>query len=110
MRKKQSRTLAIILLLAMIAAACWGASRAIADAMPKEEAQETVYGLPWATVNARNVNFREGPGKEYRVVMQWSWGVGVEVLRQQGGWCQVLHWTYPEPLWVWGEYLDFAKE
>lgn len=65
-------------------------------------------GLPWATLNATQVNFREGPGTEYRVVENWSARIAVEVIREHAGWYQVLHWTHPDPMWVWGEYLDFA--
>lgn len=65
-------------------------------------------GLPWATVNAWDVCFRTGPGKEYKVVEHWSLGAAVEVLGEQDGWVQVLRWTSPEPLWVWGEYLDMV--
>ena len=65
-------------------------------------------GLPWATVNAWDVCFREGPGTEYPVRQHWSLGAAVEVLGEQDGWVQVLRWTSPEPLWVWGEYLDMV--
>lgn len=65
-------------------------------------------GLPWATVNAWKVCFRTGPGKEYAVQEQWGVGVAVEVIRTVDGWAEVLHWTSPEPLWVWREYLTMA--
>lgn len=65
-------------------------------------------GLPWATVNAWDVCFREGPGTEYPVRQHWSLGAAVEVLGEQDGWVQVLRWTSQEPLWVWGEYLDMV--
>lgn len=65
-------------------------------------------GLPWATINAWDVCFREGPGTEYPVRQHWSLGAAVEVLGEQDGWVQVRRWTSPVPLWVWGEYLDFV--
>lgn len=66
-------------------------------------------GLPWATVNAWDVSFREGPGKEYPVRQHWSLGAAVEVLGEQDGWVQVLRWTSSDPLWVWGEYLTMVE-
>lgn len=69
---------------------------------------EPKYGLQWATVNAWQVNFRQGPGTEYGVVETWSWGVAVEVLGVQDEWAQVLRYTQPVPMWVRTEYLDFV--
>jgi len=62
-----------------------------------------------AMVNAWNVNFRTGPGKEHRVCANWSRGVRVQVLGAQDGWVQVLHWTSPHAMWVWHEYLTLDK-
>lgn len=67
-------------------------------------------GLPWATINAWDVCFREGPGTEYPVRQHWSLGAAVEVLGEQDGWVQVLRWTSPIPLWVWGEYIDMVED
>lgn len=67
-------------------------------------------GLPWGTINARKVNFREGPGKGYDVVAQWGVGTAVEVMGEQDGWYQVLHWAEPYPMWVWHEYVTMTGE
>ena len=64
-------------------------------------------GLPWATINASGVNFRKGPGLNSDVCCQWSYGVAVEVIGEKNGWYECLHWTCPEHVWIWGEYLDF---
>lgn len=72
-----------------------------------EEREALGGGLPWATINASNVNFRKGPGLNYDVCCQWSYGVAVEVIGEKNGWYECLHWTCPEHVWIWGEYLDF---
>lgn len=67
-------------------------------------------GMPWATINAWDVCFREGPGTEYPVRQHWSLGAAIEVMGEQDGWVQVRRWTSPVPLWVWGEYLDMVVD
>lgn len=70
----------------------------------------TGHGLPWATVNAWDVLFREGPGKQYDVAQRWSVGTAVEVVQVlDNGWAMVLHHTHDTPMYVWAEYLDFAE-
>lgn len=101
--------MAIILLVVYLTLTAWillamsGAEAAVTPAYPDN-------GLPWATVNAWDVSFRAGPGLEYPVRQCWSLGAAVEVLGEQDGWVQVLRWTSPEPLWVWGEYLNIVRE
>lgn len=94
----------IAILIGVIALAASIVGNAQAEVQPAYQNN----GLPWATVNAWDVCFREGPGKEYPVRQHWSLGAAVEVLGEQDGWVQVLRWTSPIPLWVWGEYLDFV--
>lgn len=72
----------------------------------RDEAEEP---LPWAMVNAWDVAFREGPGLNYRVLCAWSYGAAVEIIGEKNGWYNVLHWTCPEPMWVWGEYLTVVE-
>lgn len=67
--------------------------------------QET-GSLPWAMVIAQDVNFRAGPGVNYPVVCQWSYGSAVEILGEHNGWVQALHWTCKDPVWIWGDYLE----
>ena len=101
---------------AILIVVAWIATNAAMIALMMDAAQAEALrphypenGLPWATVNASNVNFREGPGKEYRVRQQWSRGCAVEVVGEQDGWVQVLRWTSPDPLWVWHEYLTMVE-
>lgn len=117
MKRKTRKRAARILLavwLVMLAMVLIGMHRAEAEymrsALHDTIRQQYPNGLPWATVNAWDVCFRAGPGKEYRVVEHWSLGAAVEVLGEQDGWVQVLRWTSPEPLWVWGEYLDLVQQ
>lgn len=74
---------------------------------PHKAESDAMGGLPWAMINANNVNFRKGPGLNYDVVCQWSYGAAVEVISEENGWCKCFHWTCPDPVWIWGEYLDF---
>lgn len=66
-------------------------------------------GLPWAILTANDVNFRAGPGLHYEVVASWCYGAAVEVLGEKNGWVHALHWTCPEPVWIWGEYLQMVE-
>lgn len=92
--------------LAAVAADAWQPAQFMME--PHAEEREALGGgLPWATINASNVNFRKGPGLNYDVCCQWSYGVAVEVIGEKNGWYECLHWTCPEHVWIWGEYLDF---
>lgn len=107
--------LMIVYLTIALSVVLIGAARAevephMSDGMWRQELREQYPGgLPWATLNGEKVNFRDGPGLEYRVVANWSARIAVEVIREHDGWYQVLHWTNPEPMWVWGEYLAFQE-
>lgn len=105
MKNKTMKRFARLVILLIALAALLSLAAARAEVKP----YYPDHGLPWATVNARDVNFRAGPGKEYRVMQQWSIGAAVEVLGEQDGWVQVLRWTSTEPMWVWGEYLSMVK-
>ena len=108
MKRRHRKRMAIVLLVLYLTLTAWiliGMSGARAEVKPSYADN----GLPWATVNAWDVCFREGPGREYRVVQHWSMGAAVEVLGEQDGWVQVLRWTSPEPLWVWHEYLTMVQ-
>lgn len=100
--------LLMILLAAMLLVMIGQGSAEGHAGMVNGQFPEPKYGLQWATVNAYQVNFRQGPGTEYDVVETWSWGVAVEVLGVQDGWAQVLRYTQPAPMWVRMEYLDFV--
>lgn len=62
--------------------------------------------LAWMMVNASDVAFRAGPGLNHDLLFAASYGTAVEVIGERNGWYNVLHWTCPEPAWVWGEYLQ----
>ena len=112
---KAQRRIAVALLAAMMLAVIGDLAIAAAQALKpyfkgsdmhqpyRDQAEEA---LPWMMVNAYDVAFREGPGLNYDVVCSWSYGAAVEVLGMKNGWYEVLHWTCPEPVWVWGEYLQ----
>lgn len=113
MQKGQLRWLGALLILVhvalVISALVLGLSAAAAEAAPMKpvpmwEAHDR--GLPWGTVKGRNVNFREGPGTEYKVCFQLSTGCAVEVVGEYHGWYQVIRAGVAHPVWVCGDYLE----
>lgn len=119
MRKGELRWLGALLIMVhvalVLAALAMGISSALAEDKPTPtpmppapmwEAHDR--GLPWGTVHGRNVNFREGPGKEYRVCFQLSTGCAVEVVGEYHGWYQVIRYNVDHPVWVYGEYLEIV--
>lgn len=99
----------IMIVTLMLVLALLNSAEACGIHTPVGTLPESEHGLPWGTVNAFDVNFREGPGLEYAVVETWSLGAAVEVVSIEDGWAQVLRWTQPEPMWVWAEYLDIVE-
>ena len=63
-------------------------------------------GLPWGTVHGLHVNFREGPGTEYKALFQLSTGCAVEVVGEYHGWYQVLRAGVQKPVWVCSDHLE----
>ena len=109
--------LLIVLLLAAIIAAVVESSSAEYDLQPHpirgtlHEQLRQLYpeGMPWGTVTAHKVNFREGPGTEHGVICQLSYGSCVEIMGARNGWYQVIHWNHNAPMWVKGEYITLAE-
>lgn len=109
--------LLIMLLLAAIVMAVVENSNAEYDLQPHpirgtlHEQLRQMYpeGMPWGTVTAHKVNFREGPGTEHDVICQLSYGCAVEVMGARNGWYQVIHWNHNAPMWVKGEYITLAE-
>lgn len=69
--------------------------------------QSEEVGLPWYVVMDHGVKARSGPGLNYEERAQVRYGSSVEVIGEKNGWYQCFHWTCPEPVWIWGEYLEF---
>lgn len=64
--------------------------------------------IEWATIT-QTAATHEGPGLYYPMTGAISAGRAVEVVRQLDGWCKCLTYQNEQPVWVWGEYLEFAK-
>lgn len=111
--------LAIALIVIMFAAAVGQAAAVVEDCVqdhrqiqkslhvPVSESMKTDY--VWGTINAYDVNLREGPGLWFEIVGSISRGAAVEVMREADGWYEILHWSCAEPVWVYGEYVSFGR-
>lgn len=117
--KKVEAAIAGALIVIMLAAAAGQAAAVVTDYVedhrqmqkslhvPVSESMKTDY--EWGTITARDVNFREGPGLWYTIVYTASMGTAVEVIREEDGWYEVLHWSSPEPVWVYAEYVTMGR-
>lgn len=72
----------------------------------KAEAVEPATAARWATVMT-NAATHEGPGLRYAMTGMIRMGHAVEVVNTRDGWCKCLTWMSEEPVWIFGEYLEF---
>lgn len=118
--RKKAKSLYLILMVSVLLAlgTCFVVDMCQADTLEPHPIRSSFHdelrerfpdGLPWGILVANDVNFREGPGLQYRAICQQSYGTAVEVLDEQDGWLHVIHWTHVEPMWVWGEYLNIIN-